>query len=82
MRDERAASLLATRLLLGTSILFGLEFMIVSDLIHSLLTHNLESLTSLGLLVLICTMIRFFLGRDPETVAESRPLEAPSAIPR
>lgn len=70
--DERAERLLDIRLFLGTYILFGLEFMIVSDLIHSFLRPEIESLASLGLLVVIRTMISFFLGKELEAAAEAK----------
>ena len=50
----------------------SLEFMIVSDLIHSFLKPELSSLASLGVLVVIRTMISFFLGRELESAAESK----------
>ena len=67
-----ASDLLDIRLFLGTYILFGLEFMIVIDLIHSFLKPELSSLASLGVLVVIRTMISFFLGRELESAAESK----------
>lgn len=70
--SQRASDLLDIRLFLGTYILFGLEFMIVSDLIHSFLKPELSSLASLGVLVVIRTMISFFLGRELESAAESK----------
>ena len=54
------------RVFLGNYILFGLEFMVVSDIIHSFLQPELNSLLRLGLLVLIRTMISYFLGREIE----------------
>ena len=75
---KRGLALLDIRLFLGTYILFGLEFMIVSDLIHSFLKPELTSLASLGLLVVIRTMISFFLGRELESAAEAK-LASPAA---
>ena len=60
--ERRASELLDIRLFLGTYILFGLEFMIVSDLIHSFLKPELTSLASLGALVVIRTVISFLPG--------------------
>lgn len=70
--ERRASELLDIRLFLGTYILFGLEFMIVSDLIHSFLKPELTSLASLGALVVIRTVISFFLGRELESAAEAK----------
>ena len=66
--EDRFAGIRNIRLLLGTYILFGLEFMIVSDIIHSFLEPELKSLLRLGLLVLIRTMISVFLGKEIEAV--------------
>ncbi len=52
------------RVELGGYILAALEFMIVSDIIHSVLSRELEDLLLLGLLVVIRTAISFFLGLE------------------
>ena len=52
------------RLGLGSYILLSLEFMIVSDIINSALSKNLDDFLLLGLLVVIRTAMSFFLGRD------------------
>lgn len=49
---------------LGAYILVGLEFMIASDIIHTVITRQLEDLIFVGALVLIRTAIGFFLGRE------------------
>jgi uncharacterized membrane protein len=53
---------------LGNYILIGLEFMIVSDIIHSFLKPDMESLYLLGAIVVIRTAISFFLGKELEAV--------------
>ena len=52
------------RLQLGSYILLALEFMIVSDVIHSALSRTMEEFLMLGLLVLIRTALSFFLGLE------------------
>jgi uncharacterized membrane protein len=47
--------------------------MIVSDIIHSFLQPDLKSLGQLGLLVLIRTIISFFLGKELEAVGHGEP---------
>lgn len=59
----------ALRLDLGRYILLSLEFLIISDIIHSALTRTLEDFLLLGLLVIIRTAISFFLGRELKEVA-------------
>jgi uncharacterized membrane protein len=49
---------------LGTYILLALEIMIVSDLIHSVMTHELRDLYYLGALVVIRTLIAYFLNKE------------------
>lgn len=52
------------RLELGGYILTALEFMIVSDIIHTAMTRALEELYFLALLVAVRTAIGFFLTRE------------------
>ena len=60
------------RISLGTYILMGLEFMIASDIINSLLHPEMENLYILALIVLIRTAIGYFLGKEiSELHAES-----------
>ena len=54
----------AARMELGRYILAGLELLIVSDIIHTALSLRLEDLLFLGLLVLIRSVISFFLDRE------------------
>ncbi|MEO0466035.1 MAG: DUF1622 domain-containing protein [Pseudomonadota bacterium] len=54
----------AARTVLATYILTGLEFMIASDIIHTVITRELTDLIFVGLLVLIRTAISFFLGKE------------------
>lgn len=56
------------RLFLGYAILLGLELIIVSDLVHSILKPDLSSLYALGLTVIIRTVISYFLGKELEGV--------------
>lgn len=49
---------------LGVYILVGLEFMIASDIIHTVITRELRDLAFVGALVAIRTAISFFLGRE------------------
>lgn len=58
------------RMELGRYILAGLELLIVSDIIHTALTLELRDLAFLGLLVLIRSMISFFLDREIQQIQE------------
>lgn len=57
------------RLELGTYILLGIEFMIASDIIHTVISRELEDLIFVAALVAIRTAISFFLGKE---LAEAR----------
>lgn len=52
------------RLQLGTYILLGIEFMIASDIINTVISRTVESLIFVASLVVIRTAISFFLGRE------------------
>ena len=60
------------RLQLGSYILLSLEFMIVSDIIHTALSQTLDNLLFLGLLVVIRTAISFFLGHELKDISRSK----------
>lgn len=52
------------RAVLGVYILTGLEFMIASDIVHTVTTRAFSDLLFVGLLVIIRTAISFFLGKE------------------
>jgi len=54
------------RSVLGIYILFGLEFMIAGDIIHTFIKPTQEDLIVLGSIVAIRTVISYFLGREVE----------------
>jgi uncharacterized membrane protein len=56
----------SVRATLGTYILFGLEFMIAADIIHTFIKPTQEDLMVLATIVAIRTVISFFLGREVE----------------
>jgi uncharacterized membrane protein len=56
------------RAILGTYILFGLEFMIAGDIIHTFLKPSQEDLIVLATIVAVRTVISYFLSREIEEV--------------
>ncbi len=64
------------RLDLGSHIVLAIDFMVISDVIHSTLVHTRESLITLGIFVLIRSTLAFFIGLDMKEIraeaAESR----------
>ena len=61
---ESVTAIRNLRLGLGSYILLALEFIIVSDIIHSVVSTNLDDLLSLGLVVIVRIALSFFLGRE------------------
>lgn len=62
--DLRVRRIDRERMELGRYILSALELLIVSDIIHTALSLALSDLLILGLLVLIRSLISFFLNRE------------------
>lgn len=60
----RMRNLQVTRCALGVKIVFALELMIISDLIETVVNHSLEELYMVGALVVIRTVISFFLNKE------------------
>lgn len=76
-RDGTAASCMQqVRIDLGTYILVGIEFMIASDIIQTVVTRQLVDLAFVSALVAIRTAISYFLGRE---IAEVRQEKDPLA---
>jgi uncharacterized membrane protein len=69
------------RIELGRYILAGLELLIVSDIIHSALSLAISDVVYLGLLVLIRSLISYFLDRElgqlRQELGEEAPVEKP-----
>lgn len=49
---------------LGMKLVFALELLIVSDLIHTVVSHSIEDLVFLGVLVAIRTITAYFLHKE------------------
>ena len=60
------------RLQLGSYILLSLEFIIISDIIQSAISRNLDDILSLGVIVIIRVALSFFLGRELNEVKASQ----------
>ncbi|TYB32092.1 MAG: DUF1622 domain-containing protein [Candidatus Mcinerneyibacterium aminivorans] len=54
------------RYVFGSYLLLGLEFLIVADIIKTLIHISLEDMAILGAIVLIRTVITYFLDRERE----------------
>ncbi len=51
---------------IGAYILLGLDFYIISDILESMVAQDEKSLIRLGLVILIRTVIGYFLGKEFE----------------
>ncbi len=49
---------------MGTYILIGLEFMVGEDIIETVINTDLDHLIELGMIVIIRTVLDFFLSRE------------------
>lgn len=63
-QDIRRDTIARDRIALGRYIMAALELLIVSDIIHTALSLALSDLLFLGLLVLIRSLISYFLERE------------------
>jgi len=54
----------ALRSTLGSYIILSLDFLIISDIIHSVIKPEFYELINLGIIVVLRTSIGFFLGRE------------------
>ncbi len=60
------------RLELLSHVILAIDFMVISDVIHSGLAQTRESLVTLGIFVLIRSVLAFFLGLDMKDVREEK----------
>jgi len=69
---ERIASI---RIQLGQYLLLGFELLIVSDVIATIVNPTLDELVQVGGVVLIRTVLSFFLNREIEAQRKAKMLE-------
>ena len=60
------------RLELGSHIVLAIDFMVIADIVHTALVNTQESLLTLGLFVLIRSVLAFFLGLDMKDLREEQ----------
>lgn len=68
----------AIRISLGFHILLALEILICADIMHSVVRRSLEDLIGLSAVVIIRTIIAFFLNRELREARESRSHPGPA----
>jgi uncharacterized membrane protein len=63
-KDKKDSMLQQIRLKVGSYLLLGLEFLIAADIIRTIIRPTLEDLAILGGIVVIRTIISYFLGKE------------------
>lgn len=66
--SDRIMRLQVVRCDLGVTLVFALELLIISDLLHTVVSRSLEDLWFLAALVLIRTTVGFFLNREIQEI--------------
>jgi uncharacterized membrane protein len=54
---------------LGSYLLLGIEFLIAADIIHTIISPNLEAILLLGVVVAIRTVLGYFLDKELDSHA-------------
>ena len=70
-RDHLSRAFQAARLRLGAYILAGLEFLIVADILFTIVNRTLDDLLALGIVAAVRTLISYFLGRELAELREA-----------
>lgn len=60
------------RVLLWIYILLGLDFIIIADIIHSILSTEIQQLYALGMIVVIRIAIAYFLWKELQEIEEKK----------
>lgn len=69
-RDHLSRALQAARLRLGAYILAGLEFLIVADILFTIVNRELQDLINLAIIAAVRTLISYFLGKELKELSE------------
>ena len=67
-RDHLSRALQAARLRLGAYILAGLEFLIVADILFTIVHREFQDLINLAIIAAVRTVISYFLGKELEAL--------------
>jgi uncharacterized membrane protein len=60
------------RVLLWIYILLGLDFIIIADIIHSILSTEIQQLYALGMIVIIRIAIAYFLWKELQEIKDKK----------
>ena len=70
-RDHLSRAFQAARLRLGAYILAGLEFLIVADILFTIVNRTIDDLLSLAVVAGVRTLISYFLGKELAELREA-----------
>ena len=68
-QTERIIQLQKVRCALGVKLVFALELLIISDLLHTIVSRSLDDMLIVGALVAIRTAISYFLNQEIEQIS-------------
>ncbi|MBE9010906.1 DUF1622 domain-containing protein [Pseudanabaenaceae cyanobacterium LEGE 13415] len=77
-RKQRIDATEVIRLQLGRSLALGLEFTVASDILQTAVAPTRQDILNLGALVLLRTLLNYFLEREIQQGEQSRASEQPS----
>jgi uncharacterized membrane protein len=66
---ERIMQMQLARCDLGVKLVFALELLIISDLLHTIVNRSMDDMLILGALVLIRTVIGYFLNKEIQAIS-------------
>ena len=67
-RVDRIMQLQIVRCDLGVKLVFALELLIISDLLHTIVSRSMDDMIIVGALVLIRTVIGYFLNKEIDEI--------------
>jgi len=67
-QTEQIIQLQKVRCALGVKLVFALELLIISDLLHTIVSRSLDDMLIVGALVVIRTAISYFLNQEIEQI--------------
>ena len=68
-RIERIRQMQKVRCDLGVKLVFALELLIISDLLHTIISRSMDDMLIVGALVVIRTVIAYFLNKEIQEVS-------------
>jgi uncharacterized membrane protein len=66
---ERIKQMQKLRCDLGVKLVFALELLIISDLLHTIISRSMDDMLIVGALVVIRTVIAYFLNKEIQEVS-------------